>query len=246
MKKLSYLVCICLLLGITLNHMALAGVLIPPKKLTLVYEASKDGKPFATVNETFTQDGTHYRIESITRGIGIYGLFGERKLISFGNLTAAGLRSTHFEASQGNSAKKTVGADFDWSKSSLSMTHKGKTNTVALNAGAQDLLSFSYQFMFVNFETAKAHEYAVYLTTGKKYKPYKFSVEQPAELVNTGAGQFKTNYLKEIAEDHKPASKELWLGLKGTTSQAYNLPIKLIIRDDSGTIEQVLTSIHAE
>lgn len=244
--KFTYLICSYFLLIPTLNGAAMASDSLPPKKLTLVYQASKDGKPFATVNETFTHDGTHYRIESITKGIGIYALFGERKLLSIGDLTAKGLQPNHFEALQGVNAKKTVSADFDWANLTLNMVQKEITSTAVLNTGSQDLLSFSYQFMFINFETPKTTEYALYLATGKKYKPYKFSVEQPLELTITAAGQFKTNHLKEITADNKPASKEIWLGLKNSGIDAYNFPVKLIIRDDNGTIEEVLSSIHAE
>lgn len=244
--KFIHFIFSCLSLSLLLHGAALADGSLPPKKLTLAYEASREGKPFATVNETFTHDGTHYRIESITKGVGFYALFGERKLLSQGVITAKGLQPSHFEALQGDNAKKTVYADFDWANMTLNMTQKSKTNTVALNTGAQDLLSFGYQFMFTNFEAPKATEYDLYLATGKKYKPYKFTVSQLLEPVNTPAGRFKAIYLKEIATDDKPASKEVWLDSKNTGTKAYNLPIKIIIRDDNGTIEQVLTSIHAE
>ena len=243
--KLNYLI-FSVLLSITFSGQALAGAVTVPKKITLVYQASKDGKPFATVSETFTQDGTHYHIESITKGFGIYALFGERKLTSTGDITPSGLQPAHFEAMQGDNAKKTVTADFDWANLRLNMLQKGKTNTVTLNTNAQDLLSLSYQFMYANFETPKATEYAVYVATGKKYKQYQFSVEQSLETIKTAAGEFKSMHLSEIAAENKPAGKELWLGMKGSAAEAYHLPVKLIIRDDNGTIEQVLTSLHAE
>ncbi len=233
---------------LTFSAAAVAQNNLPPKKLTLTYKASKEGKPFATVVEKFTQDGANYRIESITKGIGVYALFGERKLVSTGIISAAGLQPTHFEAHQGDNAKKSVSADFDWQNLTLNMTQKGKTNSVPLITSTQDLLSFAYQFMFINIEllTPKPVEYKVNLTTGKKMKSYNFAVEQPKDALTTMAGQFKTAYLKEITTDNTPPSKELWLGLQKSGSSAYGLPIKLIIRDDNSTIEQVLTSINAE
>ena len=41
-----------------------------PKQLTAVYEATRNGLPFATVTETFRQENGKYRIESITEGLG--------------------------------------------------------------------------------------------------------------------------------------------------------------------------------
>src|SRR3989338_1198069 len=40
-----------------------------PQKVTAVYEATREGKPFATVTETYRQEGDHYRIESVTAGV---------------------------------------------------------------------------------------------------------------------------------------------------------------------------------
>lgn len=244
--KSRYLIYLTGFLCITLNGAAVAENALPPKKLTLSYQAIKDGKPIATVNEKLTHDGTNYRIESTAKAKGIYALLGERKLISIGTINPVGLRPTHFESHLGGNTKKSLVADFDWKNLTLSMTRKGKTTTAGLNAGAQDLLSFGYQFMFVNFASLKPKQYSVYLTTGKKYKAYKFSVEYPKKSITTQAGQFKTIHLSEVTGSNTPPSKEIWLGAKNIGSKIYQLPIKLIIRDKSSTIEQVLTSINAE
>ena len=40
-----------------------------PKKIQLEYEVKRDGELFANVVENFSQDGSQYKIESVTKGI---------------------------------------------------------------------------------------------------------------------------------------------------------------------------------
>ena len=47
-----------------------------PKSVQLEYDVARDGKLFARVKESFTQNGKQYRIQSITKGVGIYALLG--------------------------------------------------------------------------------------------------------------------------------------------------------------------------
>ena len=87
-----------------------------PKRIQANYEVTKNGQRFATVKEQFVVTGTTYKIESITKGLGVYALFGERKLTSIGEVTAEGLKPTHFELQQGDNPKKALIADFYWLK----------------------------------------------------------------------------------------------------------------------------------
>lgn len=121
--------------------------LAAPKKITAVYDVTRNGQPFATVTENYAQEGSRYHIESLTSGIGIYALFGKRKMVSDGEVTAEGLRPAHFE--QLHDDRKKGVADFDWNTQTLTMTNaKGKSSTSPLEPGALDLASFAYQFMF--------------------------------------------------------------------------------------------------
>jgi hypothetical protein len=97
-----------------------------PKNIQLEYDVARNGKMFAKVKETFTQNGKQYRIKSVTKGIGVYALMGERVLTSTGAVTKEGLKPSHFELHQGKSAKKTLIADFNWAKSALTTQVKGE------------------------------------------------------------------------------------------------------------------------
>ena len=209
-----------------------------PRHVQLEYEVTRDGKPFATVKESFTQDGKEYKIESITKGIGIYALFGERKLTSTGELTSTGLVPSHFELHQGDSVRKSLITDFDWASNTLNMQVKGKTKTATLEKGTQDLASYVYQFMFT---PPLKNEVNVALTTGKKLNQYQYKVAERGVLIDAANKQYKTTHLVSTkAEDE--SKKQLWLA-----ENQYYLLVRYRQLDENGaTLEQTLTKVHVE
>lgn len=208
-----------------------------PKQVELVYEATRNGQPFATITESYKQENGRYRIESVTKGIGVYALFGERRLTSEGEVTAEGLKPTHFELHQGDNARKSLFADFDWVANKLTMKVKGNPSTVSLEPGAQDISSLSYQFMF---KQPTGEEFNLPVTTGKKFRTYHYKVTARDAALDVPAGKYKTIHMVEASASND--EKELWLG-----AESHYLPVKLVMRDDNGAkIEQVLTSLHAE
>jgi hypothetical protein len=213
------------------------GALAAPHKITAVYHVTRNARPFADVTETFQQGNGHYTLESVTEGIGIYGLFGRRRLYSEGEVTPEGLRPSHFEQQQGDNAKKAISADFDWGAKVLSMKSKGQTTTAPLEAGTLDLASYAYQFMFA---PPKGEEVLLQLTTGKKLRQYRYRVAERDAVVESPAGGFKTVHLVNARENGD--EKELWLGV-----EAHYIPVRIKMQDENGfKIEQVLTSLHAE
>ncbi len=223
-----------------------------PTKVDVVYQATRNGQPFATVTESYRQENGRYRIESVTKGIGVYALLGERKLTSEGEVTSEGLRPSHFELHQGDNEKKSLYTDFDWVANVLTMKIKGKLVTVPLEKGTQDLISFAYQFMFVQPQ-GDALELPV--TTGKKLRIHHYAVTERDAILELPAGKFKTMHLVKAGKDdpdkltEKPTEKqgasdekELWLG-----AEAYSLPVRLLLVDDNGAkTEQTLTSLHVD
>lgn len=213
------------------------SLLAAPLKLTAVYHVTRNGQPFADVTETFKQEGGRYKLESVTKGIGIYGLFGERRLASEGEVTAEGLRPGHFEQQQGDNAKKAISADFDWAAKTLAMKAKGQTNVVSLEAGTLDLASYAYQFMFV---PPKGDEVVLPVTTGKKQRVYRYRVAERDAVMETPAGKFRTLHLVNAKDGGE--EKELWLGV-----ESHHIPVRILMQDEKGAkIEQVLTSLDAQ
>lgn len=210
-----------------------------PKQIKLEYEATRNGQPFATVSETYTQNNGHYHVESVTQGLGVYALFGKREQVSEGEVTADGLKPRHFELRRSDNPKKSLFTDFDWAASQLHMKNKGKQTTVPLQKGAQDLVSFVYQFMF---KQPAGNDFTLPVTTGKKLQTYHYKVTERKVPVQVPAGKFTAIHLVNAEATELEDEKELWLG-----AESYYLPVRLIMHDDDGgKIEQVLTSLHAE
>ncbi len=217
----------------------------PPKIIQISYQVTKNAKPFANVQEQFVLTGNTYKIQSITKGIGIYALLGERKLSSTGEFTAQGLKPSHFELHQGDNVKKSLFTDFDWVTNTLHMQVKGKVSDVALTAGAQDLASYAYQFMFL--PAPLKDTVVVTLTTGKKLNQYSYKVNADQESLTVvdsmgRSAQYKTLHLQLDQAKPQAESKELWLA-----TDHYFLPVKIMMVDESGAkIEQTLTELHVE
>lgn len=232
MKKLLLLLC-----GLMLSTTAFAGPAgRAPQKVTAVYEATRDGKPFAIVNETYQQTGDRYRIESVTTGQGVYALFGKRTMTSEGEVIAGGLKPRRFEQQQGD-PKKTVSAEFDWDAGKLALVTRKKTTTVDLPPGTQDLASFTYQFMFV---PPAGEEVVMPVTTGKRLRTYHYGVRtgEPLDIL----GGLQTLHLSNDAKGEGNDQKEFWLAV-----EKHHLPAKIVLRDENGSvIEQVLTSLSFE
>jgi len=224
-----------LLVGLLAAQLAFAA----PKSVTLTYQATRNGKPFANVTETFKQTGDQYVIENVTEGVGLAALFGKRVLKSEGLVTAEGLQPKHFEQRQGDNEKKTVYADFDWLANQLTMKNKGNVTTEPLAKGTQDLASFPYQWMLF---PPKADEGSLPIATGKKQRVYVYKALERDVSLTVDAGQFKTLHLSNGIETGGGSEREFWLAL-----DRFYLPVKIIMREENGTtIEQTLSSIHID
>lgn len=210
--------------------------LAAPQHIKAVYQATRNGQPFATVTETYTREGGKYKLESLTEGIGVYALFGKRRLYSEGDVTEEGLRPTHFEQQQGE-PRKNIDADFDWAANQLTMKYKGRTATTKLESGTQDILSYAYQFMF---KPPQGDEVALPVTTGRKLKVYRYRVGERGVPLESEAGKYAAVHLIDAEPDED--QKELWLGV-----EAHHIPVRITMKDEKGArIEQTLTSLHVE
>jgi hypothetical protein len=212
-----------------------------PKLIQVSYAVTKNGQPFANVHEQFVVTDNAYKLESVTKGIGVYALFGERKLTSAGEVTSQGLKPDHFELHQGDSPKRALIADFDWLNNTLRMMVKGKQKEAELAPGTQDLASYAYQFMFVSAILKDA--ITVTLTTGKKLNQYQYKINAEQEVLDIAGTQYKTQHLVPAQLDqNKSETKEIWLA-----AEHYYLPVRILMIDENGQkLEQTLTELHVE
>ena len=208
-----------------------------PKLIRLEYNLTKNGKLVAKVQEKFTQDGKNYHIESVAKGVGLYALMGQRKQISDGKMTKAGLKPTRYQLIRPDNAKKSLDTQFDWANNNLKMQLDDEIREAKLEAGTQDILSLMYQFVLAP-PTKDSINLAV--TTGKKLRSYQYQVQDKKTPLSTKAGKFST--LKLInAADEIDDQKQLFLAM----DKQY-IPVKIIINDDGDVLEQTLTRVRLD
>lgn len=211
-----------------------------PSNLELKYDLTQSGELLGTVTEKFVTDETgRYRIESATKGIGLYALFGDRVLISEGIISPEGLRPKHFEVHQGNNTSKDAIVDFDWDNQVLITRYKGSETKEAIENKTQDLISYLYQLNYENLEEPIIEFVAA---SGKKYKKYQFRITDKKALLSLGDINFETTSIQSLAErDGKPET-QLWLNNK-----LYKLPVRIRYQEKNGsTLEQNLIQANID
>lgn len=239
--RLISLTFVCFSLFASTTAYAANGKLVPPKLIQANYEVTKNGQPFAKMKEQFTITGNTYKLESVSKGVGVYALFGERRLTSSGEVTPEGLKPMHFELHQGDNAKKSLFTDFDWPNKTVHMKVKNNVKDAVLTPGTQDLASYPYQFMFM--PAALKDAVTVTLTTGKKLNQYPYKISTEHETIESAGVQYKTLHLVPADQGKSEVeTKELWLGV-----EQHYLPVRIMLVDENGEkLEQTLTNLHVE
>ncbi len=211
-----------------------------PNILELKYELSQNGESLGTVIEKFMIDEAgNYRIESTTKGIGLYALFGDRVLISEGKISFEGLKPKRFEVHHGSNASKNAIVDFDWDNQILITRYKGSETKENIENKTQDLISYLYQFNYENFDESMIEFVAA---TGKKYKKYQFRVVDKKVELSLGNVNFETTSIQSIAEKDGKPETQIWLNNK-----LYRLPIRIRYQEKNGsTLEQNLVQANID
>ena len=178
-------------------------------------------------------DGTHYQLRSVIEASGLASLFIPNLLqTSEGVIVRRGLQPQHYLYQFGNKKNKTFSADFDWPNHKLRLHSASEDTLVDLPDGAQDLLSFMYQFMFV----APLQNMQITVTNGKKLGIYDYSFEGE-EIVPTKMGNLNTfHILRRSAEGDDKT--ELWLAL-----DYQHVPVKIRKTEKEGKVYELLITI---
>ena len=182
------------------------------------------------------KSGEGYELISLIQAKGLAALVIPDLLQkSDGYFTDKGLLPMNYLYQFGDKKDRTYIAKFDWVANKLTMhTAKGDKQVVLVD-GAQDLLSFMYQFMFVpplqNMQLA--------ITNGKKLDTYDYSFEGE-EVIQTKMGDVKTiHLLRTSGEEEKD---ELWLAL-----DYQYVPVKIRKTEkDNKVYELLATSLKTE
>lgn len=212
--------------------------LAAPRAVQIDYRLSHNGLEVGTVHETYTRQGSRYRIESQTRAVGPLAMLfkGQLDSSSEGKVSKRGLRPLKFEQTRSDAPKKNLSARFDWTAMQVTHTGKERTETTALPANTQDRLSILYQFMFAK-PGAKTLDFDVSSGHGLSHEVYTLVGE---ETLATPAGKLKTlHYRNQPAQGEKQI--EVWLA-----RDKHYLPAQVRIVDDGATALQTLARIKAE
>jgi len=211
-----------------------------PNILELKYELTQNGELLGTVVEKFISDETgKYHIESVTKGIGLYALFGDRVVISEGNISPEGLKPKRLEVHQVNNQSKDAIVDFDWGNQTLITRYKGAETRENIENKTQDLISYLYQLNFENYDASIIDFSAA---TGKKYKKYQFKIVDKKVIVSLGDINFETIFMQSIAEKGGKPETQIWLNNK-----SYKLPIRIRYQEKNGsTLEQNLLQANID
>ena len=209
-----------------------------PQTISAGYDMFRNGMHIAVMSETFEAKDGSYRITRDSEAVGLLALFIREPLrvVSSGRLTASGLQPQFFEGKRNDADPRRARADFDWPAMQLTLTRDGKTDTLNLPPATQDLLSAMYQFMFIELETLRRFELS--MTNGRKLDHFLYTINHGVEI-DTPIGRMTTIHL--VKQHHPDASgTEIWIA-----PQHRNLPVKLLILDESGTrTEQIITKLE--
>jgi Protein of unknown function (DUF3108) len=190
-------------------------------------DGSAQGKASITFNMVTNEQ---YQLKWLTQPRGVAALFiGDLLQTSTGELTKSGLQPSTYQYEFANKPDKARSVSFDWqAKKVISQTAKG-TKTEDLPDGAQDLVSFMYQFMYV----APLQNMQIAITNGKKMRFYDYSFVGE-ENINSTIGELKTIHIVHTGSGEEDKT-ELWLAL-----DYQYLPVKIRKTEVEGRVYELL------
>ena len=207
-----------------------------PERIELEFDVVKSSNdaPMGRVVHLFERDGARYVIRSETSVTGIAKLFTSARYVqeSRGTLTPQGLQPDQFVVRRGRN-ERTESTAFDWSVSRATLSADGNVSESALQAGAQDQLSYLHQLSFLISDPSLP---AVTVSNGRRFLRAKLEI-LGWETVATGLGP--TNALHVRSQLGGESQIDYWL------APSYgNLPVKVRFRDKrSDEFDQVLTAV---
>lgn len=240
MPKLMHLI-VWLLSCCTLPAMAAPAVTTAtPSRLQVSYDVIKSGIKAATITETYTRKQDGYRIESVSKAVGLVALIKPEtiRVVSEGTVTAKGLNPITFTNKRELDTERNTRADFDWAANRITLSDRTGERTLPLPAGTQDRLSAMYQFMFAPLKNATALDF--YMTNGSKVDIYNYLIT-PDQSVTISLGTFKALYVSNTPKAGE-SQTEIWLA-----AEHADFPYKIVITDPDGDkLTQVLTQFNFE
>jgi len=198
-----------------------------PTRVMVSYDVLRGSFRGITITETYTLTQDRYRIERVSKAVGLLALIKPETIreTSDGTLTTKGLRPNTYIQKRELDTERNTRADFDWSAKRITLTDSNGSRTFPLTAGTQDMLSAMYQFMFLPLKSVSKLDF--YMTNGKKLDIYHYRIT-PSQSVTVPLGTFKALYVASVPEADASRT-EIWLA-----EEHANFPYKMVITDKDG------------
>ena len=197
-------------------------------------EPALGSSPVGAANIVFTQlpNSPQYHIKSLIQPKGLASLLVPDLLqTSEGEISNTGLQPKQYLYQFGENKNKTYRAEFDWQAKQLSLHSAKGSQILGLAVGTQDLLSFMYQFMFLQ----PLQKTQMTITNGKKVGEYSYSFEGE-EVIETKIGTLNTVHLLR-ASGESDKKTELWLAL-----DYQYVPVKIRETEKDGKVYELIVS----
>ena len=228
-----------LLISLLLCGIAPALFAAPPTRIEASYDVLTKGIKIATITEKFTRTGNHYRIENITKPVGLLALFKPDTLnaVSEGDITAQGLRPQSYVYKRSQETTKNTEANFDWDQSTVTLNDHNGQRVEPVSADTQDRLSVQYQFSYVS-SLHERKDVTMHITNGSKIDTRQYMIH-PKQMLTVPLGKLATLYLSTPPEEGSAWKTEIWLSVENG-----NFPCQITVTEDNGDkLTQVLTAL---
>jgi len=210
----------------------------PASKIESSFEVHGFGMTLANITETFTRTDDDYRIESVTKAVGLLAQLKPEtiRVISQGKITAQGLVPLSYALTRIADTHKNASAKFNWETAILTHNDYKGIQDMPLPKGTQDRLSVLYHLPLL-VQPGEA-EFKFSMTDGNNLENYSFNLSAETQNVRVPLGKFKTRLISNtpIGETVK---YEIWMALEHD-----NFPCKIVVTDaKGGKLTQVLTGL---
>jgi hypothetical protein len=208
-----------------------------PHHIAIEFNIMRKGGVVGTERHVYDYGERGYTLTSVAKPRGLYALaLSDLVQKSEGQVTPQGLKPERFSYQYGSKPDKAQKAVFNWEQGKLAMQAGSRKLEVPLNKGAQDLMSFMYQFMFV----PPLQQMQLAITNGKRFRTYDYGFEGE-ELVETGLGKVNCLHIARSSDDGEEKT-ELWLA-----ADYHYLPLKFRKTEKDGTVlERIATRVQME
>lgn len=210
----------------------------PASKIEASFEVHGFGMTLATISETFTRTEDSYRIESVTKAVGLLAQLKPETIhvVSHGKITAQGLQPLGYSLTRKADTHKNASAKFNWETGTLTHNDYKGIQDLPLPKGTQDRLSVLYHLPLL-VQPGEA-EFKFSMTDGNNLEDYSFNLAAETQNVRVPLGKFQARLISNtpIGETVK---YEIWMALERD-----NFPCKIVVTDaKGGKLTQVLTGL---